>query len=67
MLNSLVLKCHLNTGQNNHLNTAAVSCSPVPYRLGAGGIGVWDDGLAGPWMASVHGVFGWVSWAVHGA
>ena len=25
------------------------------------------DGQAGPCMASVHGIFGWVSWAVHGA
>ena len=29
---------------------AAVSCSPVPYGLSAGGIGVWDDGQAGPCM-----------------
>ena len=37
---------------------AAVSCSPVGYRLGAGGIGVWDDGQAGPCMASVHVILG---------
>ena len=36
-------------------DSAAVSCSSVPYRLGAGGIWFWDDGQAGPCMASVHG------------
>ena len=46
---------------------AAVSCGPVPYRLGAGGIGDLVDRQAGPCMASVHGILGWVSWAVHGA
>ena len=43
---------------------AAVWCSPVTYRLGAGGIWVWDDGQAGPCMASVHG---WCMASVHGA
>ena len=32
----------------NTQHPAAVSCSSVPYRLGAGGICFWDDGQAGP-------------------
>ena len=38
-----------------HKFEAAVSCSPVPYRLGVGGIGVWDDGQAGPCMCQCMG------------
>ena len=41
---------------------AAVSCSHVPNRLGAGWIVVWDDGQAEPSMGwGMDGV-----WVVHG-
>ena len=39
------------------LYPAAVSCSPVLYRLGAGGIWVWDDGQAGPCMGRCVGAY----------
>ena len=37
------------------LYIAAVSCSPVTYRFGAGRICVLVDGQAGPCMVSVYG------------
>ena len=39
----------------SEINSAAVSCSSIPYRLGAGEIWFWDDGQAVPCMVSVHG------------
>ena len=39
---------------------ATVSCNPVPYRLGAGGIGVLVDGQAGLCMCRSMGLCtGW--------
>ena len=40
------------------ITKAAISCSPNGYRSGEGWIGVWDDGLARPCMALVHGLHG---------
>ena len=41
-----------------YIDIAAVSISPVPYVLGAGGIGVWDEGQDGPCMGRCMGWFG---------
>ena len=46
---------------------AAVSCSLNTPRFIWGGILVLVDEQARPCMASVHGILGWGSWAVHGA
>ena len=58
MLNSLTTSWFM----SGRINT----CSPVAYVLGADGIGVWDDGQAGPcmdrWMGQCMGgawVHGW--------
>ena len=40
------------------MNTAAVSCSPVPYRLGGVGFGFWLTGKLGrAWVGAWHGVW----------
>ena len=53
--NSSFKKANVNGRCNYFEDAAAVSCSSVPYRLGAGGIHVLVDGQAGPCMASMHG------------
>ena len=45
---SIVLGLHCSEMSSGSI--AAVSCSPVPYRLGVGGIGIGVDGQAGPFM-----------------
>ena len=53
-------------------NEAAVSCSPIRYRLGAGGIGVGVDGQAGPCMGGCMDecmgrcMWGWMDGWMHG-
>ena len=44
------------------MHLAAVSCSPVAHVLGVGGIGVWDNGLAGPCLGWCMGIWWW--WCV---
>ena len=66
MLSLLVFFFYHNLSQGNfsvHLDFsdcaikgAAVSCSPVPYRLGEDGIGFWDNRHAGLCMVLVHGI-----------
>ena len=41
-----------------HKYTAAVSCSPVPYRLQLDRIGYFLDGQAVPCMGAMHGCMG---------
>ena len=47
--------------------SAAVSCSAVPYNLGVGEIGVWDNGLAGPCMGQCMGRCMGGTWVYGGA